>query len=200
MGKIHDAKKGWMETIAKSHGVGVAALRKKKKKRVSERTTKISKAMKYVDQETRNIVRNARLDALEADNFGEEENREEEDADDVYIDEEIHQTNNTATNPQKRSGSKKAITGGGGGMKKKKKFKVKNLAQLVFEEFGTMEDVLKPPNYWTIAAKASTKPSRHFCCVCGYFAPYTCTRCGSRFCRARCGESHKESGCLKFGL
>jgi hypothetical protein len=34
---------------------------------------KLSKAMRNVDAETRAIVRNARLDALEADNYGEDE-------------------------------------------------------------------------------------------------------------------------------
>ena len=49
--------------------------------------------MKTVDEETRAIVRNARLDALEADNYGEDDADENaEDADDVYVDEEVCST------------------------------------------------------------------------------------------------------------
>jgi zinc finger HIT domain-containing protein 1 len=85
--------------------------------------------------------------------------------------------------------------------RKAKKWKVKSLAQLVFEEHGA-GDAVDPnmPNYITVAAAASTRPARRFCCVCGFFAVYSCTRCGSRYCRIKCGDEHKESSCLKFGL
>lgn len=56
------------------------------------------------------------------------------------------------------------------------------------------------PNYLSVAAGPSTLPPRKFCVVCGFFASYACRRCGSRFCRVKCGDHHKESGCLKFGL
>lgn len=53
---------------------------------------KLSKAMQHVDEETRAIVRNARLDALEADNFGVDapENGDGADdaSDDMYVDED----------------------------------------------------------------------------------------------------------------
>lgn len=80
---------------------------------------------------------------------------------------------------------------------------MKSLAQLVFEEHGTAEETAvgaSAPNYVSVAAAASTRPARRFCCVCGFFAAYSCTRCGSRYCRVKCGDQHKESGCLKFGL
>lgn len=91
---------------------------------------------------------------------------------------------------------------------KAKKWKVKSLAQLVFEEHGAGDDddnsarrsADARPTYLSVVAGASTRPPRRFCCVCGFFAVYACTRCGSRYCRVKCGDQHKESGCLKFGL
>lgn len=85
---------------------------------------------------------------------------------------------------------------------KMRRWKVKSLAQLVFEEHGAAADrsAEAPPTYLSVAAGPSTQPPRRFCCVCGFFAPYACTRCGSRYCRVKCGDQHKESGCLKFGL
>lgn len=45
--------------------------------------------MQLVDEETRAIVRNARLDALEADNFGVDAEENADDAsDDVYVDDD----------------------------------------------------------------------------------------------------------------
>jgi zinc finger HIT domain-containing protein 1 len=44
----------------------------------------------------------------------------------------------------------------------------------------------------------STRPQRHFCSVCGFFASYTCSRCGLRFCCLRCQHTHKETRCIKF--
>ena len=67
---------------------GAASKQNKKKstKRSSGRTAVLSKAMRVVDEETRREVRNARLDALEADNYV--ENAEEED-DEAYVDSEV---------------------------------------------------------------------------------------------------------------
>mmetsp|Transcript_28109 Transcript_28109/g.40034 ORF Transcript_28109/g.40034 Transcript_28109/m.40034 type:complete len:94 (+) Transcript_28109:330-611(+) len=61
--------------------------------------------------------------------------------------------------------------------------------------------VLEAPNYYSIAAKPSIYPvRRNFCSVCGYFANYTCVRCGSRYCSIRCNTNHKETRCLKFSI
>lgn len=52
---------------------------------------RLSKAMQHVDEETRAIVRNARLDALETDNYGVDAENGVDDAnddDDVYVDED----------------------------------------------------------------------------------------------------------------
>eukprot|EP00884_Botryococcus_braunii_P013077 jgi/Botrbrau1/21770/Bobra.43_1s0160.1 len=39
---------------------------------------------------------------------------------------------------------------------------------------------------------------RKWCSVCGFAAPYTCTRCGVRFCSRKCFNTHKDTRCLKF--
>ena len=68
---------------------GAAATQAKKKggKRTSGRTTVLSKMMgAKVDEETRREVRDARLEALEADNYV--ENAEEE-PDEAYVDSEV---------------------------------------------------------------------------------------------------------------
>lgn len=49
-----------------------------------------------------------------------------------------------------------------------------------------------------IAALPSSRPPRYFCATCGFKAPYTCTRCYTRFCSVKCNEVHQETRCLKF--
>ncbi|TMW65143.1 hypothetical protein Poli38472_009310 [Pythium oligandrum] len=190
MGKAYDGKKKWTETILQTTAATASdARRNAKKKRFSGRTVKLSKAMKHVDEETRAIVRNARLDALEADNYGEDEALGEGDdgQDDLYVDDE----NAPTTQSAKKDRKPRAVT-------KAKRWKVKSLAQLVYEEHGTGDGT--HPSYVSVAAAPSTQPARKFCVVCGYVAPYACRRCGSRYCRVKCGDQHQESGCLKFGL
>lgn len=41
-------------------------------------------------------------------------------------------------------------------------------------------------------------PARHFCCVCGFRAPYTCVVCGMRYCCSTCLGTHKDTRCLKW--
>jgi hypothetical protein len=41
-------------------------------------------------------------------------------------------------------------------------------------------------------------PARHFCCVCGFTAPYTCVVCGMRYCSSSCLGTHKDTRCLKW--
>lgn len=62
----------------------------------------------------------------------------------------------------------------------------------------------KPPipgaqAYLLTAAGPSLCPGRPHCSVCGMKGPYSCTRCGARFCSSRCGAQHKETRCLISG-
>ncbi|KAG6619411.1 Ca2 :Cation Antiporter (CaCA) Family [Phytophthora cinnamomi] len=197
MGKAYDGKKRWNETILATTARAPAAggRHTPAKKRLSGRTHRMSAAMRRVDDDTRNEVRNARLDALEADNFGEDADEGDgaQDGDEAYVDEEEGGAG-TAVSGREPVRKKRRVA-----VSAKKKWKVKSLTQLVFEELGN-GDSAEGPNYLTAAAGPPTHPARRFCCVCGFFANYNCRRCGSRYCSVGCGDQHKESGCMKFGL
>ena len=73
-----------------------------------------------------------------------------------------------------------------------------DLAKVFYQEFYENEDYLNFHNYLSVAAKPSKFPTRFFCSVCGYNAKYQCTRCGLRYCTMKCGETHRETRCIKF--
>lgn len=37
---------------------------------------------------------------------------------------------------------------------------------------------------------------KRLCSVCGFKAPYSCSRCGARFCCRKCNATHQETRCL----
>lgn len=78
-------RSAWDEAMGLA-GAAATQTKKKSGKRTSGRTTVLSKAMGKVDEETRREVRDARLEALEADNYV--ENAEEE-PDEAYVDSEV---------------------------------------------------------------------------------------------------------------
>ena len=43
-----------------------------------------------------------------------------------------------------------------------------------------------------------TVTKRHFCCVCGFDANYTCVTCGMRYCCITCLQTHRDTRCLKW--
>jgi zinc finger HIT domain-containing protein 1 len=156
-------------------------------KRTSSRKTVVSKAMKTVDTETRIVVRDKRLAALETDNYFEEVGRESDD-DDVYNESE------DAKPRKKKSKLSK------GGLSKWVTKKNKPLERIIDECQLTAQDSSTNGNYVSVNAAASYLPTRKFCSVCGCFGPYSCTRCGMRICSIRCGNNHKEASCLKFSF
>ncbi|KAE8906203.1 hypothetical protein PF005_g21431 [Phytophthora fragariae] len=175
MGKAYDGKKRWNETIlaTTARAPAAGARHPPAKKRLSGRTHRLSAAMRRVDDDTRNEVRNARLDALEADNFGEDADEGDgtQDGDETYVDEEEGGAG-TAASGREPVRKKRRVT-----VTSKKKWKIKSLAQLVFEELGNGDNA-EGPNYLTAAAGPPTHPPRS----------------------VGCGDQHKESGCMKFGL
>jgi len=56
------------------------------------------------------------------------------------------------------------------------------------------------PTFEQITARPSLLPSRPLCTVCGYHAPYTCVRCGARFCSLKCSKTHEDTRCLKWTM
>ncbi|EQC28793.1 hypothetical protein SDRG_13475 [Saprolegnia diclina VS20] len=186
-----NAKRQWDQTMASS-GLALPAA---PRKRNSGRAVKISKAMKLVDEETRKQVRNARLDALEADNYVEP--TEDGEDEDLYIEEDAMGPKKPSKSRAKGKAKAPIVPVSSSGRRRVVR-KVKSLAQLVFEECGTGEGL--GPNYVTAAVKPATTPPRKFCVVCGLFSNYACGRCGSRFCSVKCGDQHRETGCLKFSM
>ncbi|KAI9986663.1 hypothetical protein PInf_025618 [Phytophthora infestans] len=183
MGKAYDGKKRWNETIlattarasaaggrqtaTKKRLSGTAMLyflslrRSKAPSKPASRRVHLKFVIKHdncmglqaertnergnegVDDDTRNEVRNARLDALEADNFGEDADDGDgaQDGDEAYVDEE-------EGGPGSCQKKRRTVVPG------KKKWKVKSLAQLVFEELGNGENA-EGPNYLTAGGGSS---------------------------------------------
>jgi len=178
-------KKGLVDESAESHT-------HTDHRRSSGRIRELSKRVKTLDAEQREEIKqnakNARLESLENDNYQEEAVPEDdefviEDDDDLLLSKRKKKARKTAREMFKDA--------------KKKKFVAKNF-NTVLEEAAL--DTFPPhfPSYLTVAAAPSMLPQRHFCSVCGYFANYTCTQCGSRFCSVRCNSTHKETRCMKF--
>jgi zinc finger HIT domain-containing protein 1 len=86
--------------------------------------------MKHVDEETRRQVRNARLDALEADNYVEP--TDEGDDADLYMDDDPDTKKKKSTKIFKSKSTSKTNKSPYGRQRIERK--MKSLAQLIFEE------------------------------------------------------------------
>lgn len=73
----------------------------------------------------------------------------------------------------------------------------KNFQQLLDEDRAEAE-ANKRVSYMDIQCEPSSKPSRHFCAVCGFLGPYSCLSCGMRYCSIRCMDTHTDTRCLKW--
>lgn len=104
--------------------------------------------MKLVDEETRAIVRNARLDALEADNYGTEDPETADEADGAYVDEES-QGSGSKDKKKARIGLKRSQPTAA---VKSTRWKVKSLAQLLFEEVLLSMESVEPLDVSTDAS------------------------------------------------
>lgn len=141
------------------------------------------------DYEVDDLVTKRRLESLENDNFTQE----------TVILEEVEQVEQDSDEPEfSTPKKKKKIRKKGKADKLKEKYFLRrNLETVLYSE---KVDQLPPdvPSYYNCNAAPSKKPKRHFCSICGYFANYTCTKCGMRFCCVKCKDSHEESRCQKF--
>lgn len=162
-----------------------------KKTRQSNRSKRITKNMRHVDEETRLFILQSRIDELESDYY-DSPNRlaEDNESDDFEFenDEKVQLR-------QKSRKMKKKIP-----KKNKKDAYVKknfNLKKLIKEE--DLENK-KFPNFCNVKVKPSDYPGRKFCSVCGNFSKYCCPRCGERYCNMKCFIIHKDIKCLKFDL
>ena len=208
-------------------------------RRSSSRAKKLSAAMRVVDEETRRVIQQNRIDALEGDNLfdnlknmdgedGDGGNGEDEDMWDDYAmsgsdnDDKFFKTSG--------AGGKKGRKETGGASQRKTRSQGQDLSKILlqtsrmsstniskenigkkgqrgkldlakvfYQEFyESGSEMMNFQNYLSVAAKPSKNPRRFFCSVCGYNSKYQCARCGLRYCTMRCGETHRETRCIKF--
>uniref|UniRef100_A0A7S1U8Q5 HIT-type domain-containing protein n=1 Tax=Phaeomonas parva TaxID=124430 RepID=A0A7S1U8Q5_9STRA len=188
-------RKGWNETMkamgAKAPGGN--------SRRSSSRIATVSRDLRVVDAETREHVRNARLDALEADNYMEEHVAQDDAYEEVDSEEEAAEPKAKRSRKSKAKAKTKITTAKAKDPGHKwKKRKYKPLRQVVYEQ-GYDATGAASVNHSSAAMGPSRFPPRAFCSVCGYFGTFKCPRCGMRYCRRRCQEAHKETRCMKFG-
>jgi len=148
-----------------------------------------------VDAGTRQRAAAARLEALEHDNdgmvFG------DFDDDDQVYDEE-HDTVAFAPPKKSKKVGRRRTRQSKAMEKEQLKKQPRSFAELLLE--ADLESVdSSVPTYLTAAVgpPKATSP-RKFCSVCRFLAPYTCTKCGARFCSLRCQSIHLDTRCLKF--
>jgi zinc finger HIT domain-containing protein 1 len=169
----------------------------------SSRNIVLSKAMRYVDEETRREYRERRLQSLECDNYTESDLTGQADGNDGdEYDEEGERSPGpkakkkrlTAAAAQKSSSSSQWAGRA-----------VKPLERLLLDN-GIVPSSAKSSsnvevNYYSIMAKPSIYPPRqNFCSVCGYLSNYCCLRCGAKYCSIKCNEHHKETKCFKVSM
>eukprot|EP00904_Undaria_pinnatifida_P009576 jgi/Undpi1/5749/HiC_scaffold_2.g01023.m1 len=118
-------RKAWNATV---QGSGLAPPRKTTK-RASGRAVVLSKSMRVVDEETRNQVKDARLEALEADNYTEDQGGEQDD--EFALDEDDERGDRQRA---RRSGKAPGSKGKNKGeIDKWKERKFKSLHQVLYE-------------------------------------------------------------------
>lgn len=112
------------------------------------------------------------------------------------------------------SGSGSMIGAGGSAKKKRRgkssvgaKLRMRKTLQILLEEEHILmtsgnnssgEEANERGSYFQAQIPPSLLPARRFCAVCGFEGPYTCVQCGARYCSVKCGETHKDTRCLKW--
>lgn len=183
----------------------------------SSRNIVLSKAMRYVDEETRREYRERRLQSLECDNYTESELTGQADGNDgdEYHDEEEEEEGERCS-PGPKAKKKKRATAAATAQKGSSSSSssnqwvgraVKPLERLLLDNgimpssAGSSSSSGAEVNYYSIMAKPSIYPPRqNFCSVCGYLSNYCCLRCGARYCSIKCNEHHKETKCFKVSM
>uniref|UniRef100_A0A061R2I5 Zinc finger HIT domain-containing protein 1 n=1 Tax=Tetraselmis sp. GSL018 TaxID=582737 RepID=A0A061R2I5_9CHLO len=157
--------------------------------RKSSRARKVSKTMQHVGTEDKKQAAQARLDALERDNAAEESAFAMDSDDEEFV---MEDSSDEEAMSRKRKGK-----GKGSQRRTRKRREQPTSFAVLLEE----ADLGAGPNYLTAAAGPPASFSgRKFCGVCGFTSPYTCPRCGSRYCSRKCMTIHQETRCLKFTM
>ncbi|GBF97491.1 SWR1 complex subunit 6 [Raphidocelis subcapitata] len=164
--------------------------------RRNTRSRKVSQRMAVVDHASRAQAARARLDALENDNAdgaGDPFGLGEDDDDEFVLGSDGEEELPPGSQRKRKGGPKRKTRAMLAESKTPKTF-----ARLL-EDSGLEAQPAGVPSYLTAAVgPPTTHAARKFCTVCGFESPYTCVRCGSRFCSKRCYVVHTETRCLKF--
>ncbi|TDG45375.1 hypothetical protein AWZ03_008141 [Drosophila navojoa] len=133
---------------------------------------------RVLDEAARQRRARKALEALERDNFQDDPHA------DLVMSKKLPKFQESIKNAKEKKGKRK------GAEYFRAKYR-KNFQQL-------LEEDKQRPNYESAAAPPPQKPVRHFCAVCGNFSQYSCTACGTRYCRVRCLRTHQDTRCLKW--
>ena len=171
----------------------------------SSRQRHIAQALRKVDDAGRDAATRARLDALERDALpdDDEANNGGDDDEEFVVEEPKLDGAMTKIVAKKKTSSKK------GGKGRATRDRESNKGAASAKTMRTFNQLLEAnaldeapvgiPTYTTIAAgPPSSGAPRKFCSVCGFPSPYTCSRCGMRFCCRKCNQIHSETRCLKM--
>ena len=175
----------------------------------SSRQRHIAQALRKVDDAGRDAATRARLDALERDALpdDDEANNGGDDDEEFVVEEPKLDGAMTKIVAKKKTTSKKGGKAGGKGRATRDRESNKGAASAktmrtfnqLLEANALDEAPVGIPTYTTIAAgPPSSGAPRKFCSVCGFPSPYTCSRCGMRFCCRKCNQIHSETRCLKM--
>eukprot|EP00250_Pteridium_aquilinum_P035205 c8871_g1_i1 orf=201-731(+) len=166
-------------------------------RRPSTRTRKVAPKMEAAlsDVNNRSQAALARLDALESDNVA-MELVDADDDEEASLEDEEHE--NLVYQRRHSKGGKRETRQARALEKLASAKKTRSFLDLLQE--ANLEAL---PSYVPTYLRAAVGPPsssarRHFCSVCGYFANYTCTVCGARFCCIRCQKVHVDTRCQKF--
>lgn len=169
-----------------------------------KRKREVANRMKVMDFSAVQEARNRRLEALENDNYAAEqealllEGEEEYDPGIESEDEMAGRKRNARPRKRKQRRRQRGqrdirLDGMKTGIEKWNK-----PTQAALEEENLSARPRLMVSSSQMVASPSSRPPRYFCSTCGYSAPYTCTRCFTRFCSVQCNLVHQETRCLKF--
>ena len=171
----------------------------------SSRQRHIAQALRKVDDAGRDAATRARLDALERDALpdDDEANNGGDDDEEFVVEEPKLDGAMTKIVAKKKTSSKKGGKGRATRDRESNKgaasAKTRRTFNQLLEANALDEAPVGIPTYTTIAAgPPSSGAPRKFCSVCGFPSPYTCSRCGMRFCCRKCNQIHSETRCLKM--
>lgn len=176
--------------------------------RQSGRKRKLAEGVRSIDEGARREIEVRRLGALESDNYADTEDGKLEAGEDdeeynPLKDEDEEETSRKKASLSRRKARAAAVAAAAATASQGGKLPrgMQRFNKPFLDILADDDPELYPPGslpYSELSSLPSVKPSRHFCSVCGFEAPYTCVRCGSRFCSVRCGTIHGETRCLKW--